>query len=445
MKERKYIYLMQGLFIILCGIAMLFGSVRIAIADVNAGDTIDKSNWQKLQGLLPEAIVGLVQKGYMTIQVGKLNYDPDIVNDEEYRASMKTNLGKYGITPKGELIDKKTGEIDPIDVIGIPFPNIDPKDPYAGLQMDYNRMYNVFGIGGQLQSTKLFYIGQKMERYVQGPGLSLSLMGNKRNLALRSHAKAFGPKISSMLIMKVTDPYELNGLATMLWDYNDNTPNKTFAYVPALRRTRVLPTSSRSDAMHGTDWAIDDVGGMMGKPRDFNCKYLRSQEALVQFIGPDIMPLIQNADGSYGFKKPFKATKWGFETPGWQGKAWAPTNHIWVKRPNVHVIECTAKDPYYNYGKFELWYDQQLLNFTHKVVWDRAGKRWKVLATSLGAYQSPDRLIYKVDCAFGDWIYDEIRDHATGIEAFNPAYKQIFRIQPSLETFTMGGLVEFAK
>jgi hypothetical protein len=231
----------------------------------------------------------------------------------------------------------------------------------------------------------------------------------------------------------------------MTWGYADPIiPDKTIAYVPALRRARVLSSSAKSDAMFGTDYSIDDATGFLGNMADFNCKYLRTQDTLMRFNGPDIIGMIKNPDGTYELKKNRPNAQWGFQTPGWKGKMWATTNQIWVKR-NVHVVECTAKDPYYNYGKFELWYDPLSFCYAHKVIYDRAGKRWKVMNMATGSWRSDDGVMGKNDAAFGDWIYDEQRDHATGIDEYNTKEKKVFRARLTADQFTMLGLTKWAK
>ena len=92
-------------------------------------------------------------------------------------------------------------------------------------------------------------------------------------------------------------------------------------------------------------------------------------------------------------------------------------------------MECRSKDPYYNYGKFELWYEPKWMGYVHKVIWDRAGKRWKVMNMGNGTYRAKDGAIGKTDAAFGDWIYDEQRDHTTCILEFSPKERKIFNAQ----------------
>jgi hypothetical protein len=447
MKDTARTYKWTILLGLLLMMAIIIGSKSIAIADVAVGDVIDKTNWQKVQGLLPEAMVEYVKKGYFTINVGKLNYDPSDILNDEYKETLKENAGKYFQNKNGYIQDKKTGEIDPMSLHGIPFPpsEIDVKDPSAPYQMIDDHSSILVARSNLASTATLYFVGKKLERSIAGPQATVNFICRAKDIAQQPiGAKKFGKGVKALLIMRVTEPYELNGFATMVQGFNETRPDKVFAYIPALRRARVLTAGSKSDAMFGTDYASDDASGFMGKTCDFTCKYIRTQDTLVRYMVPDVIGMVKNKDGSYDLKRPYQNTIWGFQVPGWQGKPWAPTNGIWVKR-NVHVIQCMAKDPYYNYGKFELWYDPLTYNYAHKIIWDRAGKRWKMMIMGLGAYRSADGYMGQVDGGFGNIVYDEQRDHATCIDEKNDKERMTLNTPVKYDDFTMGGLVKFSK
>ncbi len=81
-------------FVLICLLLQLVGS---AFADVQPGDVIDKTNWQKLEGLVPASVLNWVKKGDFILQIGKLNYDPgDYFPDFQMKA-FKTDVGKYAL------------------------------------------------------------------------------------------------------------------------------------------------------------------------------------------------------------------------------------------------------------------------------------------------------------------------------------------------------------
>ena len=110
-------------------------------ADVAPGETIDKTNWQKAEGLLPDPVLNYVKKGDFVLHVGKFNYDPTW--QPEFLKASQANAGKYDIDDDGNVVDPKTGK-RPDYIYGFPFPNIDPKDPKAAIKIMWNRSFAIF-------------------------------------------------------------------------------------------------------------------------------------------------------------------------------------------------------------------------------------------------------------------------------------------------------------
>ena len=79
----------------------------------------------------------------------------------------------------------------------------------------------------------------------------------------------------------------------------------------------------------------------------------------------------------------------GWEKEGWKGKAWWPTTVQLVKRP-VWVIEATAKDPKYAYGRQVLWIDRELYIAYYKEAYNRAGQLWRMLLNSVTVARTPE-------------------------------------------------------
>ena len=44
-------------------------------ADVEPGDYIDKSNYEKIENLVPDFVLDWVKTGDLTMKIGKLNFD----------------------------------------------------------------------------------------------------------------------------------------------------------------------------------------------------------------------------------------------------------------------------------------------------------------------------------------------------------------------------------
>jgi len=91
-------------------------------ADVSPGDVIDKTNWQKAEGLLPEPVLNWVKKGDFILHDAQTGKAPDFIS-------------------------------------GLPFPEVDPEDPKAGQKFLYNKHYAAFNTGNQNVGFQAIWVG----------------------------------------------------------------------------------------------------------------------------------------------------------------------------------------------------------------------------------------------------------------------------------------------
>ena len=119
----------------------------VALCDVSPGDVIDSSNWQKLEGLVPDPVLNWVKKGGWILGIEELNFDLAAYFPDFALEAMKTNAGKYGLDEDGGIVDLKTGKM-PEHIIGLPFPEIDPNDPGAAVKIMHNNHYMQYSYWG---------------------------------------------------------------------------------------------------------------------------------------------------------------------------------------------------------------------------------------------------------------------------------------------------------
>ena len=101
------------------------------LPDVFPGDVLDKTNWEKAEGLLPDEIIGWIKKGDFVIQVGELNYKPYDYQPAYALEALSTNKGKYVLDENDWIVEKETGTRGK-PIIGRPFPDVEMEDPKAG-------------------------------------------------------------------------------------------------------------------------------------------------------------------------------------------------------------------------------------------------------------------------------------------------------------------------
>ncbi|MBE0528203.1 MAG: serine hydrolase, partial [Thermoleophilia bacterium] len=102
----------------------------VARADVSPGDKINADNIDKVKGLISPGMEWCVQRGWpLTIGESKRIEWPQAYKEatEKYSAQVK-------LTPDGLDVENY--------VAGLPFPNIDPKDPQVAIKIMWNYSYN---------------------------------------------------------------------------------------------------------------------------------------------------------------------------------------------------------------------------------------------------------------------------------------------------------------
>ena len=99
------------------------------VTGITAGTALAPGNWQLAQDVLPPEILNAVRDGELTILVqdtSDLPVSPEYINATIEHAS-DVSLDKTGNLAKYQA--------------GLPFPLLDPTDPYAGLKAAWNARY----------------------------------------------------------------------------------------------------------------------------------------------------------------------------------------------------------------------------------------------------------------------------------------------------------------
>ncbi len=375
-------------------------------ADVAPGDVIDKSNWQKIEGLVPEPVLNWVKQGD-SIKVGELKYNPAEFYPFFALDSLTVNVGKYGVNADDIIVDAQAGKL-PEFIVGLPFPKIDLDDPKAGQKIMFNKYYYQYSFGNTRSSFRLEWIGRTrgFERAIRAEQLMFVLDGHP------AAKKEKGPDNELVLTSaRVVHPPDVSGTNVLTWRYRDERPDYSHVYMPAIRRLRRMSTSNRSDAFLGSDMCTDDNWGYAGKVGAFDWKVLRKEETLLPFGEGAPVRLFLNDEGEWESDPGDRQIVLGYEKEGYQGAPWFRTNAIFVKRP-TYVLECRARDRYYNYGTQYLWVDADFYMPVYKVIHDRAGDYWKCVMTFMVALSSEDGKVRMI-APSGQMAVDDRAQHAS--------------------------------
>jgi hypothetical protein len=331
------------------------------------GDVLSQENWQKAKGLLPPEVLEHYKKG---------DYRNEIVEwplgifkrEQDFIAATEANRGKFTVNEYGTVVDKKTGEQPPY-IYGYPFPDVDEKDPTAGIKILWNSYYGYWYLGNSHNEVRLIWVnpdgvdreaGQDVHFLYYDGQTERYRMPNPQNFLMQ-------------FISSATYPTDLYGTTALTWRYRDSLKrDSNWAYVPALRRVRAVSPANRSDGFLGSDMSQDDGPFFDGKPEDFEWKLLRATEQLrlvdpLSLKGQSINKWLPGG-GWRGVWPDMKTI--GFQEPSWKGIAWAPLTPALARRP-MWVVEATPRDKYYLYGKVELYLDRETYQgaYNRKFSW----------------------------------------------------------------------------
>jgi hypothetical protein len=415
------------------------GCAVTVLAEVSPAEVIDKTNWERIEGLVPYSVLDWVKRGNFVLHVDELGYTPLDYFPTFAKEAFEHNLGKYDVDEDGGIVEVKTGT-SPKHIVGIPFPKVDQSDPKSAVKIMYNTLYMQYLPGNLRFPFQAIFVGRSgFEREVGALWRQVPMDGYPGSAEIRNPD---GIEKYSMLVVR--KPFDLRGTAIMLWRYlNPRTQDSTFGYFPAIRRVRRMSPANRSDAFVGSDFTFDDANGYDGKITAFEWKLLRKQEMIAPALGVYPVRIVQNGKGEWETTKSIRPVIYGHELEGWQGASWAPTNLAWVKRP-VYILEMRPKDRYYNYGVQHLWVDAEIFGSAYKVIHDKSGKYWKTFFSSAMACTSAGRGTRFISVATQQAV-DDRTDHSTIIEDASPRNIWNFYADLDVNDFSLAGFQKFSK
>ena len=333
--------------------------------------TLDAGSWERGKDLLPEPVLRRVKAGEYWFRV--VPADPARFHDNYSRPfwdATAANDGKYDLDPNTcGLRDKATGKV-PDFYFGYPFPKIDPKDPDAGCKIAWNFTAASLMAGGTGASFYLTGVDK------DGPYRTI-----RTRIQATSYVGRHGGPIANpeRLVAKATsvalEPVDVEGVSTLTvrhldWDAKDDM----WAYVPQTRRARHISAASRSDPVAGMDIFADDINCYAGKVETYKWKLVGEAHTLAPVVSqPYALP-----------QRAVSPTRWLIDTPplranfeagkDHKGAPWLITgNLVFVPRP-AWIVEGVSTDPYYNFGKVVMYFDQEMYRIYWKLVSNRAGE-----------------------------------------------------------------------
>ncbi len=374
---------MKKINILRC-LTLSLSSLLIPLLTISPGQAIDlpqvidKTNCSQYKDRLIPALYRAVERGDFTVPTGKL--EVPYRHWDRFVEAGKKNAGKFDVDKEGNLIEKTTGKYPKYNIYGYPFPNVDPKDPKAAEKIMWNfnfQRYRLMGLNNVTRGTWLPKAGG-VERYIVSPQYTLYLQGRPPGQEIKNPENILAFDIKSP-----QEPMSVKGVATMDRDYFDNREITCYAYVPAIRRVRQTGGATKSDPYMGSDGWLDLDYMWSGKNSSMRWKLVGEKTILVPFTSTAKQIIDEAPDGS--MRRIVPSYKFGYNTPGWKGVPWAPTNMTYVLR-SVWVIEQIPKDPYYNWGLHVNYVDKETSVIWLKEVYEKSGdfRHWDLMCFHYG-------------------------------------------------------------
>jgi hypothetical protein len=434
-----------------CGVAavalLAYGFTEGAAVD-EEGVLLGPSNWRIAEGLLPEEILQHYQRGEYSNRIVDIEKPGYLSLDypEEFRAASLGNRGRYELSDDGSIVDPETGK-QPRFIFGLPFPDIDPSDPRAGVKIIWNYCYSTWYNGDEYFLSELVMLNRRgVERRIQ-----IETRTRMYDGAPEARDRTNPDNLLAQRFARVVHPADLAGTTSLTWRFRDGDKHDSqWSYVPGLRRVRQVSALNRSDGFLGSDISLDDGAFFDGKAEDFDFRLLERREQLV-FIDPYSIrgeaDIVAAKEG--GWRIVWKdVPRIGADLPDWSGVPWAPVSAILVRRP-VWIVEATPKDPNYLYGRLVLRFDAETYRGSFVVKYDRAGAPMMSYQASYGAYYSVDG--GKSHVAAGgiavrtaeNFLYD--RATVILFPPRNPRNPADYRVANAAELFSIDALVRLGK
>jgi len=414
------------------------GMAQYAWADVAPGDVITSENYDKINGMVPDAVLDWVKKGDMVLNIGELTYNPEEYFSPETLESFKANKGKYAVDENDGIIDAETGKL-PEFIEGIPFPDLDTADPKFTQKLVYNGEYIANVNGNMLFKGPIQFIGRS--------GYEKEIITEFRRATMDGYADARtlpNPEnVEFYEVIVVRKPYDMAGIATLSYRYRDTDRlDLVYNYLPEIRRTRRASPVNRSENFASTDYALDDLGGFTGKIPDFEWKFIGEKQVLVPYLS-EKPGMVKKINDDWETTGKFGNVVLGYQKEGWKGAPWAMTNIVWVKQ-KVYVSELKSKNPAYNYGVQQLWTSAGIFLPVYKIIYDRDNNHWKTMVNSfVGLDSATGERRFMWYAAF--LMVDERYDHASFTEAISDRNKFVWPGKMNISDFSLGGFVKFCK
>lgn len=371
---------------------------------VKVGMIISKENSELIKDIAPEGLIVELQRGAQ-IKIGETTTRAEAKEPKFWLDATLRNKGQAVLDKKGQLWHKSGGPW----IGGSPFP-----EPQTALEAVWNYAFSPRRYDNLIVASKPTHIDTNGTVVRQDEAFFMQIQTVGR---LVVDPKPVDPKYKDELhrnLLSVNKPFDSYGLAIVSTVYYDASrlPD-TDIYVPALRRTRRVPSTQRfepatpynvayttdfdiqADPMLTWSWTLAGRKPMLG-PSPSN-KGARAKGASAQdFIFPDTNDKFPRA--------------------------------TWELRPEMLLLDGVPHLPGANYSKKRMYLDGVYQRTEIADIWDQAGKLWKFLVFIYGDTGTRDKSGDAVPDLTGIVFGDLQRDFHSVVHFYDKLGDSVFKV-----------------
>ncbi|MBI4487766.1 MAG: DUF1329 domain-containing protein [Deltaproteobacteria bacterium] len=381
-----------------------------AEVDLKPGDVIGPHNSEKVKGMVGDNLLDRIKQGYSFKIKEPTRYDVP----REYLEATKKYSGKVRLGTDGELLNH---------VAGLPFPQIDPRDPQAGQKVAWNYYWrwqgDDFKTGGGTETGKVIRHAIEKDGSERRADFISYFLFPRTRVTLDPKPVIPGYEhIDSIQLRIDSYPRDASGTTILEIRYSDpRRPDDLYLYIPSLRRIRRGTTTQRCQTLAPSEFNLDDIDFFKGKVTDFNYKLLGGKKALVNYAQKNV---------------PYHRKKGDY----------LPGDEEWEVQ-DVYVLEITPKDPGYCYPKKILWIDQVAWEPAWGMVWDSRGEYWKEMVLfRIPAKLADGQVVWQQGTGYIVNVQNGRSTVLTTTRLFNQGYRPTMFTLDAMHRVMRGGSIE---
>jgi len=208
-------------------------------------------------------------------------------------------------------------------------------------------------------------------------------------------------------------PSFLSGMSWLTFRFLGADEDVYWVYSPLLKAERELTGSNRADPLAKSSFSPDDIFVWSGKAELVDANFDSEQRRLAIFSSLNQEELY-SAGACVGLVRNEHDLEGGHQAWNYQsakfpnGAAWLPSSAVFVPRDMLRV-ELVSKDPFSLYGRQVLYVDKESMLPYYKIVFDRAGREWKVAMAVYAQGVTRDKKT-EIPIMVSEIVSDVIRD-----------------------------------